>query len=202
MRIKKIALIAGGLLVAVLLISCQAVFTYSPLKAFQRNPANMTPEQKVAYAQQALASGDPAAMKSAYDAIKNSTDPATNLLAGELAFGASGATTALTQVLAEVASGGSLSNVQTVLNSVDTSLVTSGAQNIVNADNGGVAVTDSQYAIASAALAASAAKQAGGFSNLSTLTSGDPGYADLQQAKDLAAKITSPDLTSVLQSIY
>lgn len=75
-------------------------------------------------------------------------------------------------------------------------------QNIINADSGGASVTDSQYAIASAALAASAAKQAGGFTNLSTLTASDPGYATLQQAKDLASKISSPDLTSVLQSIY
>ncbi|HUX21499.1 MAG TPA: hypothetical protein VMW69_09675 [Spirochaetia bacterium] len=195
-------LAAGCLLAATLMVSCQAVFTYSPLKGLQRNPANMSPSQQVAYAQNALASGDPTAMKAAYDAIKSSTDPSTNLLAGELAFGASGATSALTQALADVASGGSLTDVQALLNSVDTSLVAEGAQNIINADNGGVAVSDSQYAIASASLAASAAKQAGGFSNLASLTSSDPGYADLQQAKDLASKITSSDLTSVLQSIY
>jgi hypothetical protein len=202
MRKRLIELAAGGLLAAALMVSCQAVFTYSPLKGLQRNPANMSPSQQVAYAQNALASGDPAAMKQAYEAIKNSTDPSTNLLAGELAFGASGATDALTQALADVASGGSLTDVQALLKTVDTNLVAAGAQNIINAENGGVAVSDSQYAIASASLAASAASQAGGFSNLASLTSSDPGYSDLQKAKDLASKISSPDLTSVLQSIY
>lgn len=202
MRMKRLMLGLVGVLTAALLVSCEAVFTFSPLKSFQRNPANMTPAQQVAYAEQALQSGDPATMKAAYDTIKNSTNPQTNLLAGELAFGASGASDALTKALADVASGASISSLQTELNTVDINLATQGAQSIMKASAGGATVSDSQYAIASASYAVAAAQQAGGFDKLSTLTSGDPGYADLQQAKNLVSSITSPDLTSTLQSIY
>lgn len=203
MTVKRLMLGLFGLLSATLLISCEAVFTYSPLKAFQRNPANMTPAQQVTYAEQALQSGDSATMKTAYEAIKNSTDPQTNLLAGELAFGASGASEALTKALAEVASGASVSSLQSTLDTVDINLATQGAQNIVKASAGGATVSDSQYAIASASYAVAAAQQAGGFDKLANVTaSTDPGYADLQQAKSLLSNITSSDLTSTLQSIY
>lgn len=190
---------------AFVLSSCEQVFTFSPLKAFQRNPSQMSAAQKVTYAQDALASGDPATMKEAYNAISadatnNPKDGSLNLLAGQLAFGASGATSALTQALADVASGASLSTLQTVANSVDINLVTDGAKNIVNADNAGQPVTDSQYAIASAALVVAAAQQAGGYQQLTTSNYSGPGSTDLQQAKDLASKITSsPELTSALQ---
>lgn len=161
----------------------------------------MTSAQKVAYAQQALQSGNTAAMKKAYDAIKGSTDPQTNLLAGELAFSASGASNALTQALGDVASGASLSSVQSTLNSVDINLAVDGAKNIQAASAGKASVSDTQYAVASAAYVVAAAQQAGGFDKLSSLTSSDPGYSDLQQAQSLAKNITSPELASALQSI-
>lgn len=202
MSVRRFMLGLFGVLAAALLVSCQAVFTFSPLKSFQRNPANMTPAQQVAYAEEALQSGDPATMKTAYDVIKNSTSPQTNLLAGELAFGASGASDALTKALADVASGASVSSLQTTLNTVDINLAVQGAQNILKASAGGATVNDSQYAIASASYAVAAAQQAGGFDQLATLTSGDPGYADLQTAQSLVSNIQSPDLTSTLQSIY
>ncbi len=185
----------------VFLSSCEAVFTFSPLKAFATDPSKMSPAQQVAYAEQALASGNVDAMTSAYNAIKDSTDPSTQLLAGELAFNISGATNVVTQALGVVASGGSLSSVQSELQSINTSLVSAGAQDIVAADNAGVPVSDTQYAVAAASLAASAAAQAGGYSNLSSLTSGQPGYADYQLAKTLSAKITSPSLSSAINDL-
>lgn len=186
---------------AILLSSCEAVFTFSPLKAFATDPSKMSPAQQVAYAETALSSGNIDAMTSAYNAIKSSTDPSTQLLAGELAFTISGATNVMTQALGVVASGGSLSSIQTELQSINTSLVSDGAQDVVAADNAGVPVSDTQYALAAASLAASAAKQAGGYSNLSSLTSGQPGYTDYQLAKTLSAKITSPDLSSAIQDL-
>jgi hypothetical protein len=183
-----------------LLASCEAVFTFSPLEGLARDPSQLSPQQKVEYAQEALASGDTAAMKKAYDAIKGSKDPSTNVLAGELAFGASGASGALTKALAVIAGGGDESSLDSILDSVDLSLATAGAQNIVSADAGGADVTDSQYAIAASAYALSAANAAGGFENF-PLSSGDPGYADYEQAQQLADKVSSSDLSSALQSI-
>ncbi len=203
MSVKRVMIGFSGLMLAVMLSSCQAVFTFSPLASFQRNPATMTAAQQITYAQQALATGDPSTMKAAYDAIKSSTDPEVNLLAGQLAFGASGATDALTQALADVASGGSLPSINTVLQNVDITLATAGAVNIQNASSGGATVTDSQYAIASAAYIVVAAQQAGGFSQLASLTSAtQPAYNNLQSAKSLVNNIQSPDLTSTIQSFY
>jgi hypothetical protein len=61
---------AAGLL---LLGGCEAVFTFSPFTGLQRDPSNLTPEQRLSYAQDALASGDLDAMQSALDAIKDDT---------------------------------------------------------------------------------------------------------------------------------
>ncbi len=58
------------------LVGCQAMFTYSPLKGLQRPPSSMTPAQRLTYAQDALASGDTAAMTAAYQAIMN--DPSAD----------------------------------------------------------------------------------------------------------------------------
>ncbi|HUZ16940.1 MAG TPA: hypothetical protein VMV68_01045 [Spirochaetia bacterium] len=198
---KRFVAAAAAIAVAALFVSCQAVFTFSPLKAFAADPSTMSPSQQAAYAQQALASGDTTAMRNAYNAISSSTDPSTSLLAAELAFGASGATDVLTQALGVIASGGDVATLQSALNRVNLSLVTAGAQHIETADAANVPITDTQYAIAAAAIAASAAQLAGGYQNLSTLTSSDPGWSELQQAQGLANKISSPELSSALQGV-
>ena len=77
---------------------CQAIFTYSPLSGLQRPPSSMTPEQRLNYAQDALASGDTAAMKSAYDAIKNDTSAAAQYTAAQLGIELSGVPTLLVKL--------------------------------------------------------------------------------------------------------
>jgi hypothetical protein len=54
-----------------MLAGCQAIFTYTPLKGLQRDPSSLSSDQKLVYAQEALASGDKAAMRAAYNAIKS-----------------------------------------------------------------------------------------------------------------------------------
>jgi hypothetical protein len=80
-------LLATGLL---MLAGCEAVFTFSPFTALQRKPADLTPEQRVTYAQDALASGDPAAMQTALEAIKDDTSIAAVYISAQLEIELSG----------------------------------------------------------------------------------------------------------------
>ena len=66
----SVIVLATGLL---LLGGCEAIFTYSPFSGLQRDPSALSPEQRLTYAEDALASGDLAAMQKALDAIKNDT---------------------------------------------------------------------------------------------------------------------------------
>ena len=71
MKIKMKTFAAGYILMCLLIgliifSGCQAVFTFSPFSAFQRDPAKLPPEQQIAWAEGALASGDTASMAEAY----------------------------------------------------------------------------------------------------------------------------------------
>ncbi len=81
------ALLVTGLLP---LTGCEAIFTSSPFTALQRKPSDLSPEQRITYAQDALASGDPAAMQTALDAIKNDTSSTAVYTAAELEIELSG----------------------------------------------------------------------------------------------------------------
>jgi len=87
------------LLLLLILAGCQAIFTYSPLSFLQRDPANLPLDQKIAWAENALASGDPEAMATAYDAIKD--ESGVDYLAANLALELSG----VPQLLFEVMEG-------------------------------------------------------------------------------------------------
>ena len=94
---KRIAHFMTGALVfsvLIVLIGCQAVFTFSPVSFLQRDPSKLSLDQKKTYAEDALASGDSDAMLAAYNAIKDdatgSTDGELNLLAAKLAMELSG----------------------------------------------------------------------------------------------------------------
>ena len=65
----RLALVIVAALLSLLLGSCEKFFTTNLLSGLKRDPANLSPEQQVQYAQQALSSGDAAAMRSAFDAL-------------------------------------------------------------------------------------------------------------------------------------
>jgi len=99
---KNTGMLVNGSLVFMLLLllaGCQAIFTYSPLSFLQRDPANLPLDQKIAWAENALASGDPEAMATAYDAIKDVSG--VDYLAANLALELSG----VPQLLFEVMEG-------------------------------------------------------------------------------------------------
>lgn len=98
--ISAVKLLGVAALIAVGFASCESVFTTSPLAFLQRDPSTLSPEQQVSYGEQALASGDPDAMAEAYETLKESDDPQTQLLAADLALGASEVEGTITQALA------------------------------------------------------------------------------------------------------
>ncbi len=79
---------------AVALGSCEQAFTTSPLSWLERNPDNMSKEQQIRYAEDALRSGSTSSASKAYDALSKNVDgddPAElNLLLADLAMSASG----------------------------------------------------------------------------------------------------------------
>jgi hypothetical protein len=89
-RVIRAQVSIGALVVLMLLGGCQALFTYTPLKGLQRDPASLSAEQKLVYAQDALASGDKSAMQAAYNAIKADTGNDASHLAAELGIELSG----------------------------------------------------------------------------------------------------------------
>ncbi|HEB09690.1 MAG TPA: hypothetical protein ENI06_00575 [Spirochaetales bacterium] len=99
---KNTRILINSILVLLLLLlfaGCQAIFTYSPLSFLQRDPANLPLDQKIVWAENALASGDPEAMATAYDVIKN--ESGVDYLAANLALELSG----VPQLLFEVMEG-------------------------------------------------------------------------------------------------
>jgi len=82
---------------------CEAIFTASPLSFLQRDPSKLSDEQKITWAEAALASGDEEAMADAYAAIADlaagSSDPELTLLAANLALELSGVTEIIDLVL-------------------------------------------------------------------------------------------------------
>ena len=79
---------------AVALSSCEQAFTTSPLSWLERDPDNMSKEQQIRYAEDALRSGSKSSASKAYDALSKNVDgddPAElNLLLADLAMSASG----------------------------------------------------------------------------------------------------------------
>jgi len=72
-RAFRAACMASVITVAVALLGCEQVFTYSPVAFLQRPPSALSAAQQLEYAQDALASGDKAAMTAAYDILKTQT---------------------------------------------------------------------------------------------------------------------------------
>ncbi len=78
----------------VVLGACEQAFTTSPLSWLERDPDNMSKDQQIRYAEDALRSGSKSSARKAYDALSKNVDaddPAElNLLLADLAMNASG----------------------------------------------------------------------------------------------------------------
>jgi hypothetical protein len=166
-----------------LLSGCDAIFTYSALSGLQRDPADMPLDQRVKYAEDALASGDEGAIADAYDAIKDdaasSSDGDLQLLAGELALELSGINDAFDDLI-NMDLGGTMAENETYINqlvaSLDASFVSDSAGLYQQADINGGDLSGTDYMLgALAILAAAVADPAQGNGDVGTLASTDPG---------------------------
>ena len=153
--------------VIVLSSGCQAVFTQSPFAGLQRDPSNLSPEQKIGYAESLLATGDTEAMADAYEEIAklledDPDDPELNLLAAELAMGASG----VNDVIEEAISAGDNFDVNTALENLDMDAIDSVADHVdVVLANGGE-VSDNTLVTAAATTVLSVVENGGDLSAL------------------------------------
>ncbi|MEW5814738.1 MAG: hypothetical protein AB1798_04980 [Spirochaetota bacterium] len=185
---KKITygLIAGVVFILVF-ASCQAVFTFSPFSALRRDPSKLPPEQKEAYARDALLSGDPATMTEAYNLVNDllANDPANpglNLLAVDLAIGASGLGNLVTAFNPQAG----ISSLNDILTMVDTSMLANVGDRIETAAAGGAEISSSQYVNAAAAIViTTAANLPNGFDDI--VWTGDTVDPQIQTAVDYAA---------------
>jgi hypothetical protein len=192
-------------------IGCQDVFTYSPFEAFQRDPSSLPPEQKKTYAESALASGSKEEMNKAYDAIKdlaekNQNDGDLQLLAADLAMGASGMgdiTDSISDLLSsentdEVVQDPeqSLDTFETMIKDLDAEKLSAVETHIDSAEKAGAEVSSSQYVNAGMAIAANEVKKTG----IENIDIENPSE-DMQKALDYAEK-GGVDLESVMSGEF
>ena len=192
--------------VSILIASCQAVFTYSPFSFLQRDISTRPVAEQVTRARDALTTGDREQMEEAYAVVaalleENADDPELNLLAADLAFGASGMTDVFTSALEDIdaIAEGTPEDLAETLESLDIELIEAGVDHVRAAEEAGGEVTETQYVIAGAALLSSAVDQAGGFEELGDLEEGDPGYDDLQDAQEFLEAGNATDLLDLFE---
>ena len=154
-----------------ILAGCQAVFTYSPLSFLQRDPSALPADAQKTYAEDALASGDAAAIAKAYDAIKallkdNPTDPELNLLAAKLGVEVSGVPGLIDEIIQgnlNLSGPDALKNVSDYINSdnVDPQAIIDAGKYYQAAESGGE-LTSTDYIMGSLGILLGAASEASG----------------------------------------
>lgn len=88
-----------AVLILLSLAGCEQIFTYSPLTFAQRPVSSLTPEQQLAFGENALASGNTQLMVDALAALQNTNTPDAQYLASQLGVELSGVPDVLTGVL-------------------------------------------------------------------------------------------------------
>ncbi len=187
---KRLYIIFLAGILAVLFISCQAVFTTSPLAGFQREMTALSADAKLTYAEDLLASGSQEELAAAYAIIDElaaaSDDPEISLLAVDLAIAASGLEDVMLDALAALGggdvgeddAGGFLDS----LEDLDTDMLGAAVDHLENAEGlEGADIAPDQYINAAAAQLLVVAKDEGGMENIDW--ENDP---DVAQAIDWA----------------
>ena len=163
---------------ALVILGCEQVFSSNLFTGLERDPSNLSLDQQIVYGENALASGDPEKMAKAYDALADSIegtdDPEHNLLAADLALGASDLQSVYDEVIS-VALGDSDLSDQTalaaelngVLGDVDYDYVLEAQAQIDAAEANGGTVSEEQYLLVAVGLMMQAGQTQGGIDALS-----------------------------------
>jgi len=204
---------AAALVFSVLLFTgCEQVFTANVFSSFTRDPSKLPFDQQVAYAESALSSGDAATMADAYDALaaslakNNNTDADLNLLASNLAVGASGLTDQLPD-LVQAAMDGEFSSasaldgaIADLIPKVDYAYIDNAKQQLDSAILNGGTISEDQYLMVAVGLALKAADANGdSFQGLPAGTEASV-FVDAAVA-DLTARGETSDLLTDLQGM-
>ena len=200
-RMKSIFSIAIVFFIILIFSSCQAVFTYSPLSFLQRDPSTLSAEEKVAYAENALSSGDAESMKKAYNALKdlladNPDDPSLNELAAKLAVELSGVPTLIEGIVSgdiDLSGSSAGSDIAGFLSQegVSPEYMEEAAQYYVTASENGADLDPTDYIMGSVGLLISAADEASG-------NKGDYSAIEDPSTWDSTAKATASDALDLL----
>jgi hypothetical protein len=189
--IKAISWTAVIIVTLLTFIACQDVFTFSPFSGLQRDPAKLSDEMKVSYATNALAGGSQDSMSEAYtlinDMLTNDGDNGElQLLAADLAMGASGISDAVSDLIGSLGSDSAIENIDPndIVSGLDSDMLGAVSTHIDAAESTGTTPTNSQYVNAGAALVAKEAKDAGGFENIDWENPSE----NIQKAQDYAEK--------------
>lgn len=151
----------GGMVVLILLalvtVSCEQIFTYSPVTFAQRDPANLPDAQKVAYAQSILGSGaSQEDLAAAYEAIADSSDPEVQLLASQVAVAASGINEMVSDILDNLDTFGEPGQtIDDYINSIDDTMLANAitSMDAANADSStSETISSEDYLVTAAAV--------------------------------------------------
>ena len=190
---NRFRFLAAAVTAVIMLSSCYQVFRSSVFAGIPVDMSTMSSDQKVAYAEDLLASGSEDELEAAYTAIEEliaaqggaESNPDLALLASELAIGASGLGETMTSALEAVTAGEDIS--ATLLDGLTTGDNLTDLENAVAmmeaAETGGAVPSNEQYANAAAAQMLLVVEDAGGIDNLGSVDPNDP---DLLQAQDWA----------------
>ncbi len=194
------------------ILGCEQVFSTNLFAGLERDPSNLSLDQQIVYARSALASGDSGKMAKAYDALSDSidgTDDAElNLLAADLALGASDLQGVYDEI-AEVAlgEGTDLSNqtdlataLDGVLGDVDYTYVSEAQAQIDAAVANGGEVTEAQYLLVTVGLIMQAADGEGSVSNLDGTNTNSIEAWVIAANDDLEAQNESSDYLTDLEN--
>jgi len=196
-------LVNGSLVLMFLLLSagCQAIFTSSPLSFLQRDPANLPLDQKITWAENALASGDPEAMATAYNAIKD--ESGVDYLAANLALELSGVPQLLFEVIGGDVAIDNQADLENFLQQLDSSYISAaGGHYNDTLANDPASLTGTDYILGAASLLFKAAELNSGSmgagivttdaaafaaAGLGTMSVDDPAYEYMDQLNTFIA---------------
>ena len=159
------------------------MFTYSPLSGLKRPPSSMTPAQRLTYAQDALASGNTADMKAAYDAIMNDSGASAQYTTAQLGIQLSGVPQVLVQIAADPSTlstgGNALNTVQDFITShgLDPTYMVAAAAQLAAAQAAGATLSTMDYAMGAMGILLGAAYTDSGSTSYNIIH-GNSGKAD------------------------
>jgi hypothetical protein len=211
-KIKKGKTLQWGLPLLVFLVlitpSCEQIFTYSPLSFAQRDPANLSEAQQIAYAQSILGTGASREdLIAAYEAIADSSDPEVQYLASQVAVAASGINEAAETILESIDTIDQ-ATIESILGTIDDKMLTNAVDSMDIADADSATrenISSEDYLITAAAILLSndLALNDTTFTHIDTFMSGTPTNNDADPEEKAAyylveAGYTAEDLDSLL----